>query len=54
MNELDALKRIETQLRNIGATLPAPQPTGTVEGAMNRGLCIALMLVIEEIELLSQ
>lgn len=37
--------RIATQLRAAGATLPAPCPNGTIESAMNMGLCIALAIV---------
>lgn len=38
-------KRISEQLRKAGATLPAPAATGTIEGAMNHGLCLALVVV---------
>lgn len=38
-------QRISGQLRKAGATLPAPAATGTIEGAMNHGLCIALVVV---------
>ena len=54
MSELESLNRIAEKLRKAGATLPAPAPEGTIEGAMNVGLCISLMLVEEEIELMSQ
>ena len=46
----EALENIETSLRRAGATLPAPEPTGTIEGAMNAGLCIALCVVVAERE----
>lgn len=42
-----ALGSISESLRKAGATLPAPEPTGTIEGAMNGGLCIALCVVEE-------
>ena len=46
----DALDRIATQLRNAGADLPAPENNGTIESAMQHGLCIALCLVEQERE----
>lgn len=33
------------RLGKAGATLPAPDATGTVEGAVNTGLCVAMALV---------
>lgn len=45
-----ALGNIESGLRKAGATLPAPEPTGTIEGSMNAGLCIALCVVVNERE----
>lgn len=39
------LYSIAKQLRDAGATLPAPSPAGTIESAMNHGLCIALAIV---------
>jgi hypothetical protein len=50
MLDLRTLEFIEQQLMIAGATLPAPAATGTIEGAMNNGLCIALMIVTAEIE----
>jgi hypothetical protein len=38
-------KEIALQLRKSGATLPAPAPKGTIESAINSGLCIALCVV---------
>ena len=49
-----ALENIENGLRKAGATLPAPVVTGTIEGAMNGGLCIALCLVVNERERAAQ
>jgi hypothetical protein len=51
MSDLDkkTLEFIASELKRGGATIPAPQPTGTVEGAMKRGLCLALMIVEMEI-----
>lgn len=46
----DALSRIAKRLRMAGATLPAPEPKGTVDSAITAGLCIALSLVETEIE----
>lgn len=40
---------VAQRLRDAGATLPAPQVGGTIESAMNHGLCIALALVEEAI-----
>lgn len=45
-----ALHRVAEQLRGGGATLPAPAPNGTIESAMNTGMCIALAIVQQEIE----
>jgi hypothetical protein len=49
----EALREVERQLRLAGATLPAPQGDGTIESAMNTGLCIALAIVTEQIEALA-
>ena len=38
-------KEIALQLRKSGATLPAPTPEGTIESAINSGLCISLCVV---------
>lgn len=43
------LQDVAQRLRNAGATLPAPAAGGTIESAMNHGLCIALALVEEAI-----
>jgi hypothetical protein len=50
----EALKRIAEKLRRAGASLPAPELTGTIEGSVVTGLCIALALVETEIEALAQ
>jgi ssDNA-binding Zn-finger/Zn-ribbon topoisomerase 1 len=50
----EALKRIAEKLRRAGASLPAPELTGTIEGSVVTGLCIALALVEGEIEALAQ
>lgn len=47
-DELARLERVAVQLRKAGATLPAPEPTGTIESAMLTGLCIALAVVESE------
>jgi hypothetical protein len=54
MTDKEALKRIAEKLRRAGANLPAPEVTGTIEGSMVTGLCIALVLVEIEIEALAQ
>lgn len=41
-------ERLSSLLQKAGATIPAPPPTGTIEGAMNMGLCIALSLVDDD------
>ena len=50
----EALNRIAEKLRLAGASLPAPEVTGTIEGSIVTGLCIALALVEREIEALAQ
>ena len=50
----EALNRIAEKLRLAGASLPAPEVTGTIEGSIVTGLCIALALVESEIETLAQ
>lgn len=50
MNESRGLAGVAERLRRAGATLPAPQVTGTIEGAVVSGLCIALALVEVEQE----
>lgn len=47
-----ALERVRDQLRAAGATLPAPEPQGTTESALLQGLCIALVLVEQELPVL--
>jgi hypothetical protein len=54
MTDKEALKRIAEKLRRAGASLPAPELTGTIEGSVVTGLCIALALVETEIEALAQ
>jgi hypothetical protein len=54
MTDKEALKRIAEKLRRAGANLPAPEVTGTIEGSVVTGLCIALVLVESEIEALAQ
>ena len=49
----EALKRVAEKLRRAGASIPAPQVTGTIEGSVVTGLCIALALVETEIEALA-
>lgn len=43
------LQNAAQRLRDGGATLPAPPVGGTIESAMNHGLCIALAVVEEAI-----
>ena len=50
----EALKRIAEKLRRAGASIPAPQVTGTIEGSVVSGLCVALAIVEGEIEALAQ
>jgi hypothetical protein len=50
----EAFKRVAEKLRRAGASLPAPEVTGTIEGSVVTGLCIALALVEAEIEALAQ
>ena len=50
----EAMKRISDKLKKAGATLPAPQATGTIKGSMITGLCIALAIVEQEIEALAE
>ena len=52
--EREALKRIAEKLRRAGASIPAPQVTGTIEGSVVSGLCVALAIVEGEIEALAQ
>jgi hypothetical protein len=52
--EREALKRIAEKLRRAGASIPAPQVTGTIEGSFVSGLCVALAIVEGEIEALAQ
>ena len=52
--EREALKRIAEKLRRAGASIPAPQVTGTIEGSVVSGLCVALAIVEGEIEALVQ
>ena len=40
--------RLAEILKKAGATLPALEPTGTIEGAMNTGLCIALSIIVDD------
>ena len=47
----EALKRIAKKLLRAGASIPAPQVTGTIEGSFVTGLCVALALVEDEIDL---
>ena len=54
MSDKEALKRVAEKLRRAGASLPAPELTGTIEGSVVTGLCIALALVEAEIEALAQ
>jgi len=53
MSDKEALKRVAEKLRRAGASLPAPELTGTIEGSVVTGLCIALALVETEIEALA-
>jgi hypothetical protein len=53
MTDNAALKRIAEKLRRAGANLPAPELSGTIEGSVVTGLCIALALVESEIEALA-
>jgi hypothetical protein len=50
----EALKRLAEKLRRAGASIPAPQVTGTIEGSVVSGLCVALAIVEGEIEALAQ
>ena len=45
VSQEDALADIAERLRKAGATLPAPDPDGTIESAMRTGLCVGLLLV---------
>lgn len=47
-----ALERVRDRLKAAGATLPAPEPQGTIESALLQGLCIALVLVEQELPVL--
>ena len=42
---IEALEEVSAKLRLTGATLPAPEPKGTVESAMTNGICVALAVV---------
>ena len=50
---IEAMKRVAEKLRRAGASIPAPEVTGTIEGSVVTGLCIALALVEGEIEALA-
>jgi hypothetical protein len=52
--ELTVLRRVDAKLRQAGATLPAPPATGTAEGAITTGMCLALCLVDDEINTLER
>jgi len=54
MSDKEALKRVAEKLRRTGASIPAPEVTGTIEGSVVTGLCIALALVESETEALAQ
>lgn len=47
---IEALQAIEYRLRAAGATLPGPPALGTIESAMQGALCVALALVVCDIE----
>ena len=49
----EALKRVAEKLRRAGASLPAPELMGTIEGSVVTGLCIALALVESELDALA-
>jgi len=49
----EAFKRVAEKLRRAGASLPAPEVTGTIEGSVVTGLCIALALVESELDALA-
>lgn len=49
-DSLNQLRKVAKRLRDAGASLPAPEVTGTPEGAVKSGLSIALALVEEAIE----
>ena len=51
---IEAMKRVAEKLRRAGASIPAPEVTGTIEGSVVTGLCIALALVESETEALAQ
>jgi hypothetical protein len=44
------LTRVVEKLKRAGATLPAPEPKGSVESSMLGGLCVALAVVQQEVE----
>jgi hypothetical protein len=46
---LAALSKIAVQLRDAGASIPAPENKGTIESAMATGLSIALLLIDDAI-----
>lgn len=49
-DSLIQLPNVAKKLRDAGASLPAPEVTGTPEGAVKTGLSIALAVVEEAIE----
>jgi hypothetical protein len=53
MTDKNAMKRVAEKLRRAGASLPAPEVTGTIEGSVVTGLCIALALVESELDALA-
>ena len=53
MTDKEAIKRIAEKLRRAGASIPAPELTGTIEGSVVTGLCIALALVESELDALA-
>ena len=53
MTDKEAMKRIAEKLRRAGASIPAPEVTGTIEGSVVTGLCIALALVESELDALA-
>jgi len=47
---IEGLEWVAAQLRKVGATLPAPEPAGTIESAMVTSACCTLAMVEVEIE----